>query len=77
MRLRATHEEIIAHPMRVGMRFAAMFIPVFLLIMWFKGNAIPFTLKSLGGIIGFTVLSAFAFGYLLKLMLGWSDDNVV
>jgi hypothetical protein len=75
MRLRATHEEIIAHPVKVGMRFTAMFIPVFFVIMWLQGNAFSFTFKSLGGIVGMAAFLTITFGYGLKLMHGWSDKN--
>jgi hypothetical protein len=75
MKIRATHDEIIAHPIRVGLRFTAMFIPVLFLMVWLKGHAIPFSLKSFGGIAGAAVLSTIGFGYGLKLMHGWSDNN--
>jgi hypothetical protein len=75
MRIRATHEEIIAHPIKVGIRFSAMFFPVFLLIMWFQGNKVPLTFGSLAFLMGLFAFSSLVFGFLLKLIHGWSDSN--
>jgi hypothetical protein len=75
MRLRATPEEIQAHPIRVGLRFSALFFPAFLLVMWLQGRTVTASADSIAFLIGLFAFTTLAFGYGLKLAHGWRTSD--